>query len=192
LEDTAGPNLKSKSGDTSVGSIGMGPGRTGVKGVIRDRHEHDTIQKETRRLEVEEMNARLKGMSLGGLTFSEEESQEKRKQYLEELDAERRGKKSWELELEEELDTEKDWAGKKEWTERYQMRREFRSGRFGHLREVGVGGYVGAVEERGVWVIVHLYDSVRIFQTCFFCFQFLSFLIERAIPSITMSHHFLS
>ncbi|EIN06299.1 thioredoxin-like protein, partial [Punctularia strigosozonata HHB-11173 SS5] len=35
-----------------------------------------------------------------------------------------------------------------------------RKGRFGHLREVGVGGFVPAVEqeERGTWVVVHLYD----------------------------------
>lgn len=35
-------------------------------------------------------------------------------------------------------------------------------GRFGHLREVGRGGFVSAVERegRGVWVVVHLYQSV--------------------------------
>ena len=37
-----------------------------------------------------------------------------------------------------------------------------REARFGHLREVGLKGFVAAVEdeEKGVWVVVHLYDSV--------------------------------
>jgi thioredoxin-like negative regulator of GroEL len=36
-----------------------------------------------------------------------------------------------------------------------------REGRFGHLREVGLRGFVAAVEkeEKGIWVVVHLYDS---------------------------------
>jgi hypothetical protein len=34
-------------------------------------------------------------------------------------------------------------------------------GRFGHLREVGLKGFVPAVEEdRNVWVVVHIYDPV--------------------------------
>jgi hypothetical protein len=37
-----------------------------------------------------------------------------------------------------------------------------KDGRFGHLREVGVQGFVDAVEqeEKGVWVVVHLYEPV--------------------------------
>jgi hypothetical protein len=37
-----------------------------------------------------------------------------------------------------------------------------REGLFGHLREVGLKGFVAAVEkeEKGIWVFVHLYDSV--------------------------------
>jgi hypothetical protein len=40
-----------------------------------------------------------------------------------------------------------------------------KSGRFGHLHEVGWAGFVCAVEreDRGVWVVVHLYESVRPF-----------------------------
>jgi hypothetical protein len=34
-------------------------------------------------------------------------------------------------------------------------------GRFGHLREVGLKGFVPAVEEnQNVWVVVHIYDPV--------------------------------
>lgn len=38
-------------------------------------------------------------------------------------------------------------------------------GRFGHLREVGVRGFVHAVEEedRRTWVVVHIYDPVSSF-----------------------------
>jgi hypothetical protein len=38
-------------------------------------------------------------------------------------------------------------------------------GRFGHLREVGIHGFVDAVEQedKGVWVVVHLYDPVRVY-----------------------------
>lgn len=37
-------------------------------------------------------------------------------------------------------------------------------GRFGHLREVGLKGFVPAVEEdQNVWVVVHIYDPVRAF-----------------------------
>jgi hypothetical protein len=41
-------------------------------------------------------------------------------------------------------------------------------GRFGHLRELGVSGLVGAVEdERGTWILVHLYDAVSPFLLVF-------------------------
>ena len=40
----------------------------------------------------------------------------------------------------------------------------YRPGRFGHLREVGMNGFVPAIEseEASVWVVVHIYDSVRL------------------------------
>ncbi|KAG1854486.1 thioredoxin-like protein [Suillus subalutaceus] len=92
-------------------SIGMGPGRTGVKGVIRDQHEAATLQAERRAREMEEVRRRMERANLEG---------EKRIDVL----------------------------GLP------------RAGRFGHLREVGRGGFVSAVEreDRGVWVVVHLYD----------------------------------
>lgn len=108
-------------------SIGMGPGRTGVKGVIRDQHEAATLQAERRAREMEEVRRRMERANLGGKTFLEEEAEK------EAVDPERRT----------------DVLGLP------------RAGRFGHLREVGRGGFVSAVEmeDRGVWVVVHLYES---------------------------------
>lgn len=111
-------------------SIGMGPGRTGVKGVIRDQHEAATLQAERRAREMEEVRRRMERANLGGKTFLEEEAEK------EALDPERGEKRIDVLGLP-------------------------RAGRFGHLREVGRGGFVSAVEreDRGVWVVVHLYES---------------------------------
>ena len=37
-----------------------------------------------------------------------------------------------------------------------------RGGKFGHLREVSLKGFLGTVEneDKSVWVVVHMYDSV--------------------------------
>jgi hypothetical protein len=80
--------------------------------------------------------------SLGGKTFLEEERErEKEKDVGVKNEGERR---RWALE------GTRDVFGKT-------MRR------FGHLREVGVDGFVSAVEEeRGVWVVVHLYEPVSL------------------------------
>ncbi|KJA27008.1 hypothetical protein HYPSUDRAFT_35524 [Hypholoma sublateritium FD-334 SS-4] len=121
-------------------SIGMGPGRTGVKGVIRDRDEAAELVREKRAREAEEMRAKMEAASLGGKTFLEEEREKAA-----------RGEKADEL-VEREIS-------------RVQERRDVwgqkREGKFGHLREVGVKGFLGAVEKeaRDVWVVVHLYDS---------------------------------
>ena len=45
-------------------------------------------------------------------------------------------------------------------------------GKFGHLREVGLAGYVQAVEneDRQVWVVVHIYDPVSLVFVELFAF----------------------
>jgi hypothetical protein len=58
----------------SAQSIGMGPGRTGVKGVLRDRDEMQHIQSERQKLAVKELNERMEKTNLGGMTFLEEEA----------------------------------------------------------------------------------------------------------------------
>jgi hypothetical protein len=108
----------------------MGPGRTGVKGVIRDQHEAATLHAERRAREMEAVRRRMERANLGGKTFLEEEAEK------DALDPERGEKRTDVLGLP-------------------------KTGRFGHLREVGRAGFVSAVEreDRGVWVVVHLYES---------------------------------
>ena len=101
----------------------MGPGRTGVKGVIRDRNEAAARERSRKAEESAELAARMERANLGGKTFLEE----------------------------------RDGAVTLERRQR---------GRFGHLREVGLEGFVSAVEEdQNVWVVVHIYDPVRAFTT---------------------------
>jgi len=111
----------------------MGPGRTGVKGVIRDQHEAAALHAERRARELEEVRRRMERANLGGKTFLEEEAEKEKEAAL--LDG---------------ADLRVDVLGLP------------KAGRFGHLREVGRGGFVSAVERegRGVWVVVHLYESV--------------------------------
>lgn len=102
-------------------SIGLGPGRTGVKGVIRDRDEAAARERSRKVEELTELAARMERANLGGKTFLEERD--------EPVTLERRQR-----------------------------------GQFGHFREVGLKGFVPAVEEdQNVWVVVHIYDPVRAF-----------------------------
>jgi len=142
--DTARRDLIKARKDKEVqpGSIGMGPGRTGVKGVIRDRDEAVEIHRERRAKEAEELRKKMEASNLGGKTFLEEE----REKIVQ-------GEKADDLvrgEIEKTQQGKQDMFGKK------------REGLFGHLREVGLKGFVAAVEkeEKGIWVVVHLYDSV--------------------------------
>ncbi|KAG6896147.1 hypothetical protein C0992_010005 [Termitomyces sp. T32_za158] len=121
-------------------SIGMGPGRTGVKGVIRDRNESERLSREKKDREVEEIRQSLGKSSLGGKTFLEEERE-----------------KGWDEKVDEIVFKEREVSTDQK-TDIFGRRRE---GRFGHLREVGSKGFLNGIEneERGVWVVVHLYDS---------------------------------
>ena len=101
-------------------SIGMGPGRTGVKGVIRDRDEAAARERSKKADELANLAARMERANLGGKTFLEDQTE----------------------------------LAAFEWRQQ---------GRFGHLREVGLKGFVPAVEEgQNVWVVVHIYDPVRV------------------------------
>jgi len=121
-------------------SIGMVSGRTGVKGVIRDRNESEKINREKMIHEVERIRREMEKSSLGGKTFLEEE----------------RGKG-----LDEEVD---EIVLRERMNDAEELRKDIfgrpREGRFGHLREVGAKGFLNGVEkeERSIWVVVHLYD----------------------------------
>jgi hypothetical protein len=100
-------------------SIGMGPGRTGVKGVIRDRNEAAARERSRNAEDVAELAARMDHANLGGKSFLEEQNQ-------------------------------------------HATVVQRQRGRFGHLREVGLNGFVPAVEDdQSAWVVVHIYDPVR-------------------------------
>ena len=113
-------------------SIGMGPGRTGVKGVIRDRAEAVAQAKAKRLSEITAMNRKLEQTSLaaGGKTWAEDEDARRVDQGLEPIHG----------------------SGV---TPSGSIK-----ARFGHLREVGAKNFVAAVEESNVNVVVHIYDAV--------------------------------
>ncbi|KAH8832909.1 thioredoxin-like protein [Flagelloscypha sp. PMI_526] len=133
-------NSRQPTGDDVHESVGMGPGRTGVKGVIRDRNEAEQMNRSKRNQEVEEMREKMEKTNLGGKTFLEEERLKGDHEKVDDLVQKER---------------ERDAASRN--TDQWGRQRE---GRFGHLREVGVKGFVDAVEkeERGIWVVVHLYE----------------------------------
>ncbi|KAJ7747353.1 thioredoxin-like protein [Mycena metata] len=117
-------------------SIGMGPGRTGVKGVIRDRDEAEGLARQKRARDLAGLREKMEKTNLGGKTYLEEERE--------------KGEDADELVLRERERVE----------ERRNVFGETRNGRFGHLREVGVKGFLNAVEgeAKGTWVVVHLYE----------------------------------
>lgn len=136
LPPAAQSNSAGANGDGGVG-VGV-PGRTGVKGVIRDRNEAERSARDKRTAEIMELNKNMEKASLTGMTYLEEKAlQDGGDEELEEIRFARvrdRGRTGH-------------GAG----------------GRFGHLREVGLEGFLKAVEaeERHVWVVLHLYHSVR-------------------------------
>ncbi|KAF6763817.1 thioredoxin-like protein [Ephemerocybe angulata] len=148
--------------DNQTESIGMGPGRTGVKGVIRDRNEAVELEREKKAREVENVRLQMEKSSLGGKTYLEEEREKAV-----------RGEKADELVYQEaerlQRETKRDVLGRP------------REGRFGHLREIGLKGFLTAVEkeERGVWVVVHLYDPSL--ERCYAVDETLS-LLARTYP----------
>lgn len=125
-------NSSSAANEAPRESIGMRPGRTGVKGVIRDEREAQQIKAAQRQKEIEALRKRMERANVGGMTHLEEERERRELAGLED----------------EEKRVKRDVLGR------------LKDGRFGHLREVGRAGFVGAVEgeDRGVWVVVHLYD----------------------------------
>ncbi|KZO94376.1 galactose mutarotase-like protein [Calocera viscosa TUFC12733] len=119
------PSLPPNPHASSV-QVGQGvPGRTGVKGVIRDAREANQIERERKSRELGERQKVWEEKGRGALSFREE--------------SEGKGRKMIRVAGEEKL-------------------AEGARKRFGHLREVGVEGFVDAVEEKDAWVVVHIYD----------------------------------
>jgi len=114
----------------------MGPGRTGVKGVIRDRAEAVAQAKAKRSAGIAALNRKLEQTSLaaGGKTWAEDEDARRIDQGLEPIHGSRAVS-----------------SGPSP-----------SKPRFGHLREVGASNFVESVEESNVNVVVHIYDAVRV------------------------------
>ena len=149
--DADGNDKTAAREEPSKESIGMGPGRTGVKGVIRDRNEALSRERDRQKRDIDELNAKLEKSTLGGKTYLDEEREKARIPGYE-------GKVDELIVKEREL-MQALKGGKGDKRDMFGRRKE---GRFGHLREVGAEGFVDCIDEdRGVWVLVHLYDQVR-------------------------------
>ncbi|KAJ7217836.1 thioredoxin-like protein, partial [Mycena pura] len=121
-----------KEQENGKNSIGLGPGRTGVKGVIRDRDEAEGMERDKRAKDLAIVMQQMEKSHLGGKTYLEEERE--------------KGDDADELVLKE--------------RERRNVFGQTRQGRFGHLREVGIKGFLPAVEgeAKATWVVVHIYE----------------------------------
>jgi hypothetical protein len=150
-----------KAKESQAESIGMGPGRTGVKGVIRDRDEAEAMKKDRQSHHLDEIQRKMEMNHLGGKSFLEEE----REKAALGLDGERVDQL-----VMKELEAPKEW--------RKDVLGRNKDRRFGHLREVGLKGFVTAVEEeRAIWVVVHIYEPVS-FILISFCFSVHSLLLH--------------
>lgn len=139
-QDQLSSAVRSNPPGAQGNGVGVGvPGRTGVKGVIRDRNEAERSARNKRAAEIKELNKKMEKASLTGMTYLEEKA------------------------LEQDEDD-----GELEELRFARVRDNGRTGqsgggKFGHLREVGAEGFLKAVEaeERHVWVVLHLYHPVR-------------------------------
>ncbi|KAF8310983.1 hypothetical protein DL93DRAFT_2083927 [Clavulina sp. PMI_390] len=154
LSRPVSPDHDEKGGEPGE-SIGMGPGRTGVKGVIRDRDEALERERARRIAEMRERQEKMEknAMTAPGTSFFDQEEERRRRQRKE-------------AEGEEDSEEDEDAFGRsgqrgKGLSMRFPGGEN--AGGFGHLREVGAAGFVQAVEQvdRNVWVVVHLYHPVR-------------------------------
>lgn len=129
-------STQSEASGVRDNGVGVGvPGRTGVKGVIRDRNEAEKSARDKRATEIKELNKRMEQVSLTGMTYLEEKA----------LGLSESNEVLEELRFARVRDNGRTSHGG--------------GGRFGHLREVGLEGFLKAVEaeDRHVWVVLHLY-----------------------------------
>ena len=141
--DRLASSIKSDPSGVQGNGVGVGvPGRTGVKGVIRDRNEAERSARDKRAAGVKELNKRMEKVSLTGMSYQEEK----------------------------ELEQNEDDEGLEQIRfARVRDKGNSGNGRFGHLREVGLDGFLKAVEaeERLVWVVLHLYHPVSLSYGCY-------------------------
>lgn len=124
-------------------SIGMGPGRTGVKGVIRDRNEARDRERTLKDERVKELRQQMERTAITAKSYREEQAENEAKD-------DERGDGILGRGVKRTMHFQGGWDDQSD-------------ANFGHLREVGARGFVAAVEEvdRDVWVVVHLYHPVN-------------------------------
>jgi hypothetical protein len=110
-------------------------GRTGVKGVIQDHNEAVSLERAKRAQEIKETNRRMEKMALTARTFAEDEEERLLQKAKEGVTPPQIGKRLFE-----------------------------RTSRGGHLREIDEAGFLKAIdgEMDGTWVVLHIYDPVRL------------------------------
>ena len=138
----------------------MGPGRTGVKGVIRDRNEALARERDRFQKRLLYIKARQEKMSLahgGKTTFEEDELREK-----ERIARENVGSSEEDADDSEEEKRTYQSRSTKIYFDLREAAREDGRPVFGHLREVAPSNFIKAIEEEDqkVWVLVHLYEPV--------------------------------
>jgi hypothetical protein len=148
----AGPlgGAGSSANESAPEPVGMGPGRTGVKGVIRDRNEARARDRLRQREEIREMRSKMEKIAITGKTYADEEGLKQREQLPR-------------LEDEESEDDVTLVGSRKGRTMAFPgLMSSKENPTYGYLREVGASGFVQAVEQvgRDVWVVVHLYHPV--------------------------------
>lgn len=130
--------------------VGMGPGRTGVKGVIRDRNEARARDRLRQREEMRDMKRKMERTAITGKTYAEEERLKQRQEATQLEDKESDGDVTPERPKEGRTMVFPGLMNSKE------------KPTYGYLREVGASDFVQAIEQvdRDVWVVVHLYHPV--------------------------------
>lgn len=131
--------------------------QTGPKGVITDRKNQrlaDRLAQETQRLQVIEAQQRK---ALTGSTSQREDELRERERLLKESEEDGLAREQWRAQRRAELEAEK-YGGEK--YQDYPGTRGIQNGRGqGGLREVGMEGYLEAVERPG-WAVILIYEPV--------------------------------
>jgi hypothetical protein len=135
-----------------------GGAQTGPKGVITDRKNQrlaDRLAQETQRLQVIEAQQKK---ALTGATSQREDELRERERLLKESEEDGLAREQWRAQRRVELERERRGDGKYDEHDGVRGSRSARGQ--GGLREVGMEGFLEAVERPG-WAVILIYEPVR-------------------------------